>query len=228
MDRGLMTLLYKDRPREDLKNWRPMTLLNFNYKLLPKVLAERFKSVLGVIIPDEQSGIVPGGQIHGALLQLRDELQQEGDSGQKMAVLNLDWEKAYNRVSYQFLFTTLQRMGIPPTFTSWIRTVYTDVKWQSAGYLLRQWGGVCTNQGILWAMERPQFYRIPTKFQSEYGLQKESPATMSNHKKIQKAVRDRDRLSTVETIPDEDCQAIWNRIIHKDLCKDRRDQTSVG
>ncbi|KYO32001.1 hypothetical protein Y1Q_0007033 [Alligator mississippiensis] len=49
------------------------------------------------------------------------------------------------------------------------------------------------------------------------------PATVSNHNKMQKAVRDRDKLSTVETLPDEDCQAIWNRIFRKDLRKDHRD-----
>lgn len=40
MDQGLMTPLYKKCLREDLKNWRPITLLNFDYKLLSKVVAK--------------------------------------------------------------------------------------------------------------------------------------------------------------------------------------------
>ncbi|KYO41270.1 hypothetical protein Y1Q_0013274 [Alligator mississippiensis] len=118
MDRGLVTLSFMKGPREELKNWRPIILLNFDYKLLAKVLAEQFKSVLGAIIHEDQLCVVPGHQIHGDLLQLRDILQLERESGQKMAVLNLDPEKAYNRVSHWFLFETGQQMGVPPTFTS--------------------------------------------------------------------------------------------------------------
>ncbi|KYO25191.1 hypothetical protein Y1Q_0001807 [Alligator mississippiensis] len=48
MDQGLMTLLYKKGLRGNLKNWRPTTLLNFDYNLLAKVLAECPKSIIGV------------------------------------------------------------------------------------------------------------------------------------------------------------------------------------
>ncbi|KYO23021.1 hypothetical protein Y1Q_0005507 [Alligator mississippiensis] len=84
------------------------------------------KRLTRAIIHKDQSCVVPGCQIHGALPQLRHVLQLEWDSGQKMTVLNLDLEKAYDRVSHRFLFKTLQWMGIPPTFTSWIRMLYAD------------------------------------------------------------------------------------------------------
>ncbi|KYO34673.1 hypothetical protein Y1Q_0015460 [Alligator mississippiensis] len=74
MDWGLMTLLSKKGSREELKNWNPITILNFDYKLLAKVLAKQFKSVLGSIIHENQLYAELGYQIHGALMQLREML----------------------------------------------------------------------------------------------------------------------------------------------------------
>lgn len=42
---GIMSLLYKSGEREDIKNWRPITLLNTDYKICSKLLAERLKNV---------------------------------------------------------------------------------------------------------------------------------------------------------------------------------------
>ena len=56
---GVITLLPKgDKPREFIKNWRPITLLNVDYKLLSGVLAARIKSVLPDIISDDQKGFL--------------------------------------------------------------------------------------------------------------------------------------------------------------------------
>jgi hypothetical protein len=51
--KGVLTLLHKGGEREDIKNWRPLTLLNCDYKIISKLLAERLKNVLSKLIhPD--------------------------------------------------------------------------------------------------------------------------------------------------------------------------------
>ncbi|KYO46184.1 hypothetical protein Y1Q_0021732 [Alligator mississippiensis] len=90
-----------------------------------------------------------------------------------------------------------------------------------AGHLLRPWQVYTPAKVRPCTMEYPWFYSVLNEFRSEYRLQKESPVTMTNHRKIQKAVRD--RLSTVELLPKDDCQAVWDQIFHKDLQKDHRD-----
>ncbi|KYO27449.1 hypothetical protein Y1Q_0013471 [Alligator mississippiensis] len=102
MEQGLVTLLYKGL-REELKNWGLITLLNFDYKLLAKVLAKQFKSILGAVIHKDQSCRVLGRQIHGALVQLRDALQLDRERRQSLAILNPDLEKAYDRVPHRFV-----------------------------------------------------------------------------------------------------------------------------
>lgn len=56
--KGIVTLLYKTEDKTDLKNWRPITLLNVDCKLFSKVLALRLSVVFeGVILPDQARAI---------------------------------------------------------------------------------------------------------------------------------------------------------------------------
>jgi hypothetical protein len=50
----------KNKKWEDIKNWRPLTLLNCDYKIISKLLAERLKNVLTKLIHPDQKGFVKG------------------------------------------------------------------------------------------------------------------------------------------------------------------------
>lgn len=56
---AVLTLLYKKGEREDIKNWRPISLLNVDYKIITKILAERIKQVLPSIIHSDQKRFCP-------------------------------------------------------------------------------------------------------------------------------------------------------------------------
>ena len=59
--RGLITLLpKKNKPRQYLKNWRPITLLNCDYKIAAKSIATRLKKVLPYLINNDQTGFLKG------------------------------------------------------------------------------------------------------------------------------------------------------------------------
>ena len=56
---GIITCLRKGKkPRQYLQNWRPITLLNVDYKVLSTVIANRMKKVLPEIISDSQKGFL--------------------------------------------------------------------------------------------------------------------------------------------------------------------------
>lgn len=83
-----------------MRNSRPITYLDTGYKLLAKVLAERFKHVMGEIISLQQAGCTPGRQItdNTRLCQLLQACQAEHN--QKGLMLFLGLEKAFDRVSH--------------------------------------------------------------------------------------------------------------------------------
>ena len=62
--RGTITLIPKgDENLTELKNWRPISLLNVDYKILSKVLAKRMEKVLPKLVYSDQTGFVNGRYI---------------------------------------------------------------------------------------------------------------------------------------------------------------------
>ena len=62
--RGTITLIPKgDESLSELKNWRPISLLNIDYKILSKVLARRMEKVLPKLVHSDQTGFVNGRYI---------------------------------------------------------------------------------------------------------------------------------------------------------------------
>ena len=62
---GKITLIPKsDQDLSYLKNWRPITLLNVDYKILSSVLVTRLKSTLNDLIHEDQTGYIKGRHNH--------------------------------------------------------------------------------------------------------------------------------------------------------------------
>lgn len=74
MATGIITILYKNKGSQlKFENYRPLSLLNTtNYKILTKVLANRFKTILGSIISATQAYSIPGREITDAMCTIRD------------------------------------------------------------------------------------------------------------------------------------------------------------
>ncbi|KYO34089.1 hypothetical protein Y1Q_0005067 [Alligator mississippiensis] len=147
--------------------------------------------------------------------------------GQSAAILNLDLEKAHKRVSHQFLFQTLEQIRVPPTFNTWIRTLYVDMSSEvQINSFLGAW--IVVELGVQQGFPFSLILFVCTikplaQHLSLYSLDGTGPVTMSDHKKIQEMVRLRDIMSLMDLLPDDVCQAMRELIIQKDLHKDHRD-----
>ena len=62
--RGVISLLFKKGDRTVLKNWRPITLLTTDYKILTKALANRLQQVLPLIVHTDQTASIKGRTIN--------------------------------------------------------------------------------------------------------------------------------------------------------------------
>ena len=69
---GIIRLLYRSGERYNLANWRPITLLNTDYKIIAKSLANRLKSVLSRVIHTDQTCSVPERSIADNCALIRD------------------------------------------------------------------------------------------------------------------------------------------------------------
>jgi exonuclease III len=125
---GLITLLPKtDLPSCQLTNWRPISLLCVDYKIMSKVICNRLKLVSGFIVSKDQTCAVPGRSILDNLHLLRNSIDYINVKNIPAAVISLDQAKAFDRVSHDYLFQVLEKFGFGPSFLKWISLFYNDV-----------------------------------------------------------------------------------------------------
>jgi exonuclease III len=127
--RGIISLIPKpQKDLEELKNWRPITLLNQDYKLLTKAIANRIQTTLTNIISDDQSGFVKGRYI-GCNIQRTQNLIELCEEMQEKAILvNIDFEKAFDTISWNFIYTAMEKLGYPENFIKWVKTLYEGIE----------------------------------------------------------------------------------------------------
>ena len=117
---AIISLSFKKGDRLLHKNWRPISLLNVDYKLCARTLAGRLLKVIHHVVSPDQTCGVSGRYIGENVALLRDIVDFANEKNLPVAILSLDQEKAFDRVDWQFLFSTLTTMGFGPSFISWV------------------------------------------------------------------------------------------------------------
>jgi hypothetical protein len=121
LTQGAISLLYKKGDTRDARNYRPITLLQVDYKIFTKMLVAKIKKVVHTFVSPQQLGFVPKRLIGEAshLLKLiqayLDEVDEEG------IILALDWEKAFDRVSWRYYHSALEALEFDPDFRMWAK-----------------------------------------------------------------------------------------------------------
>ena len=87
-----------------LKNWRPISLLNVDYKIASKALALRLKKVLSAIINNAQTGYVEGRFIGENIRLISDILNFTADQDIEGIALFIDFEKGFDSLVYSTYF----------------------------------------------------------------------------------------------------------------------------
>ena len=87
---------------DDITNWRPVSPLNYDYKILTKVLANRMQSSLADIIGTEQTAAVKARTIIENLKLNRD-ISFANLNNLEAAIITIDQEKAFDGVDRTFL-----------------------------------------------------------------------------------------------------------------------------
>ena len=100
-------VIFKKGDCKNLKNWRPISLLNVDYKICSKVLSLRLSRVLEFIVDPDQTCSVPGRKITSNLHILGDVLDHIDRTNETGILISLDQEKAFDRVNRTFLLNLL-------------------------------------------------------------------------------------------------------------------------
>ncbi|CAL1366863.1 unnamed protein product [Linum trigynum] len=118
-----LTLIPKVDSVENIRQLRPISLCQFVYKVITKIMAERLAGVLPQIVSEGQNAFIKDRQIidnvllgHELMHYLK--IKKQGKKG--YMALKVDMEKAYDRVEWPFLLAVLDKMGFNSIWQGWV------------------------------------------------------------------------------------------------------------
>jgi len=122
---GWMCPLFKKNDPTDIKNYRPITVLNTDYKILTKVLALQLIDHADILVHEDQAGFIPKRSIFNhirlakAIISYAEIVEEDG------AIIALDQEKAYDRIKHDYLWKVLESFHIPAPFIKTVKALYS-------------------------------------------------------------------------------------------------------
>ena len=113
-----------EKPNKDKRhiyNWRPISLLNFDQKLISKALALKLKKVLPFLIGPGQTAYVNRRFIGESGRLIADIVETSDLQNLSGYLLTIDFEKAFDSLNHDFLVAVIKRYGFGESFTDWIK-----------------------------------------------------------------------------------------------------------
>ncbi|KAJ3002608.1 hypothetical protein NUW54_g5756 [Trametes sanguinea] len=126
---GWMAPIYKEKgEKTKIANYRPITLLNTDYKLLTKLLSIRLAKAAPSIVHESQAGFVPGRKLsnHTQLAKMMISWAEATETNG--AIVALDQEKAYDKIAHDYLWRVLQKFGVPESFIAMVKSLYAQAE----------------------------------------------------------------------------------------------------
>lgn len=120
---AIISVIPKKNNSETCSDYRPISLLNVDYKLYTWIISKRYENFISDIIDEDQTGFVKGRQTHDNVrrtLHIINHIQNKNIS----AALSLDAEKAFDSINWTFLYQVLRKLGFNDKAIQCIKTLY--------------------------------------------------------------------------------------------------------
>ena len=122
---GIIKLLYKKGDAKDLGNYRPITLMNVDLKIVTKIFTVRLKPILAKVLHSDQFA-QPGKQISDLNCLIRDILEEMENGDQDNFFVKFDFAKAFDSLDQNFLYSCLEKMNFPGNFIAFLKKLYNN------------------------------------------------------------------------------------------------------
>ena len=127
--RGIISVIpKKDKDIRRLENWRPLTLLNTDYKILAKTLASRLQDVIESIIQYDQCGGIKGRSTFSNIRSVLDVINYVNDKKKTGYAIFLDYHKAFDSINWKFIYKSLEAMNFGEQYIGYVKTIYENIQ----------------------------------------------------------------------------------------------------
>ena len=146
---SILTLLPKnpEADQRDISNYRPISLTNFDYRLISLVLAKKLQKVIKTVVHKSQTGFIENRSINDHIRMIDDVINKCNTDNLEGILVSLDFRKAFDTLSRASIISTLKKFNFGPNFIQYVATLlnntYASVKnggWLSESFI--------TNRGI--------------------------------------------------------------------------------
>ena len=121
---GIITCIPKgDKNRNEIKNWRSITLLNSTYKFYSSILAERIRSTLNKLIHTYQKGFIKNRFIGENIRLTYDMINFCNEYEIKGLIVLVDFQKAFDSINWDFISKTLKLFNFGDSIIKWINAI---------------------------------------------------------------------------------------------------------
>jgi hypothetical protein len=131
LNRALITLIPKKHDAEEVGDYRPISLVHSFTKLFSKLITNRLRPKMESLVSKNQSAFIKGRNLHDNFLLVRQLARKINARKEPGVLIKLDLARAFDSLSWAFLFEVLQRLGFPTRVLRWIaialRTATTRV-----------------------------------------------------------------------------------------------------
>ena len=145
---GIISLIPKpDRNLLYVKNWRPIILLNLDFKILSKVIANKIKLTLNDIIHPDQAAFVKGRNLADNVRKIFDMLKIADEDNLPGIFVSIDFQKAFDMVEYKCVDEALRWFHFGPVIRQWVKLLFESFYQQtySNGYFSEE---ITTSKGL--------------------------------------------------------------------------------
>ncbi len=126
LKKAVLALLFKKGDPNLLSNYRPISLTNYDYKIIAFTLAKRLQKVIKKLVSKDQTAYIQNRFIGCNIRTICDIIENADIYNIPGLIVCLDFEKAFDTLEWDFLFKTLEKYNFGKNFIKWIKTLYTD------------------------------------------------------------------------------------------------------
>lgn len=126
--RGILSLIpKKDRDNCYIKNWRPITLLNTDYKILSKAIANRVQKYLSKLISLDQTGFMKDRNISTNIRKIIDIDEYCRNESIEAILLSVDAEKCFDKVETRYIDRIMDYFNFGPNLIEWVKILFKNI-----------------------------------------------------------------------------------------------------